>query len=593
MRLIPPALLSSAVLLSAIAAVMPASAQNAFITNASDNTVSVIDVPSGTVIGAVPVGSEPQGVTVASDGTTAYVTSLFGPSVSVINGAVFPQTVTATIPTGDFPPGVALSPDGTKAYVTNGLTMTPEVSVISTATNTVTTSISLPGTPAGVAVSPDGSMVYALSGTTTGALSVISTASNTIVATIPVNPFPDGIAVAPGGAKAYVTHFPASGTGSVSVINLTNNTVASSITAVNGPIGVAFTPDGKTAFVANNAGNNVTVIDATSDTATNGINVGQGPFGVSFTTDGKTAYVANKTDNTVSQIDVASLSVTGTINVGGAPGAFGSNFVGKPQPASVLLSALLPGGRSVEVGTVATVFATILNTSPNALANCKIVLPSSAPTGETLTYQTTNSANNQPNSGSNPLVTIPGATAAGAGSQSFLLAFNGTSAALDPSQPLLFVCDGTTYAPIFVGLNTIDLQFSGTPVPDVIAESATATNNGIVTVPLTKAEEGAFAVATTNVGVDSTITVTADTGNATLPLGTLICETVTGTGQCMAPPAPSVTLDFAANATPTFSIFIGASAPIPLLPATNRIYVRFEDGSGVSHGSTSVAVETN
>jgi YVTN family beta-propeller protein len=572
-------------LLLALIVAPPVWAQVAFIPNTSDNTVSIIDVLSGTAIGAVPVGIEPQGVTVASNGTTAYVTNLFGPSVSVIDAAQFPQAVTATIATGAFPPGIALSPNGTKAYVSNGLATTPELSVISTASNTITANVPLPGTPAGVAVTPDGTRVYAPNGTSTGMVSVVTTASNTVSANIPVAGSPDGIAITPNGAKAYVTHF--STTGSVSVINTASNTVAGSIAVGSGPIGVAISPDGTKAFVANNTGNSVSVINTATDSVTATVPVGQGPFGVSFTTDGTKAFVANKTDNTVSEIDVASNSVVNTIGVGSAPAAFG-NFVGKAQPASAVVSSVLPGGRSVQVGATATVFATILNPGASALSNCRIVLPTSAPAGMSMTYQTTDPATNNLTGTANAPVTI-----AANGSQSFALAFQATAAALDPLQPLLFVCNGTNYAPIFLGVNTIDLQFSATPVPDVIAVAATATNNGVVNVPLSSGQQGAFAVASDNVGSSAPITVSADTGSATLPLSITLCQTNPSTGQCLAPPAQAVSLTFATAATPTFSIFVAAAGAVAFSPATSRIFLRFLDDNGVSHGSTSVAVQTN
>lgn len=580
---LPP--LSSAVLLLALAGLSPASAQNAFITNTSDNTVSIIDVPSGTVIGAVPVDSEPQGVTVAANGTTVYVSNLFGPNISVIDASRFPQAVTATIPTGQFPPSVGLSPNGATLYVSNGLASTPQLSLFTVGSNVPTANVPLPGTPAGLAVAPDGNHVYVANGTTTGLVSVVATSNNTIATSIEVGANPDGIAITPNGAKAYVTQFNTSGT--VTVINTATNTVAKTIPVGGSPIGVAITPDGTKAYVTDLNDNNVAVIDTATDTVTAAIPVGQGPFGVSFTQDGATAYVANKTDNTVSQIDVASGTVVATIAVGQAPAAFGSNFVGKAQPQSVLLSAVLPGGRSVQVGTTASVFATVLNLGPSTLNNCRILLPSSAPAGMSSFYETTNPTNNQANSGANPVVSIPGN-----GSQTFAVFFDGTEAALDPSQPLLFVCDGTTYAPITLGVNTIDLQFSTTPIPDIVVESATAKANGIVDVPLSAQEEGAFAVASVNIGTSATLTATADTGAATLPLTITLCQTASN-GQCLAPPAPSVTLDYLANATPTFSVFIAASGAVPLNAATSRIFVRFLDGGGVSHGSTSVAVDTD
>jgi hypothetical protein len=78
-----------------------------------------------------------------------------------------------------------------------------------------------------------------------------------------------------------------------------------------------------------------------------------------------------------------------------------------------------------------------------------------------------------------------------------------------------------------------------------------------------------------------------------LPLATFICQTHPDNGQCLAAPTASVTLNYAAGASPTFSIFLQSSGAIAFAPATSRVFVRFEDNSGALHGSTSVAVETN
>jgi YVTN family beta-propeller protein len=43
-------------------------AQNAYITNEGSNSVSVIDTATNTVIATIPVGGEPHGVAVSSDG---------------------------------------------------------------------------------------------------------------------------------------------------------------------------------------------------------------------------------------------------------------------------------------------------------------------------------------------------------------------------------------------------------------------------------------------------------------------------------------------------------------------------------------------
>jgi hypothetical protein len=257
-----------------------------------------------------------------------------------------------------------------------------------------------------------------------------------------------------------------------------------------------------------------------------------------------------------------------------------------PLPPSPAVSSVLPGGRSVEVGATATVFATMLNGSTTAaLTGCTIGLPSTAPASLAISYQTTNPATNAPTGTPNTPVTIPAG-----GAQTFVLSFTSSAAVTAPGLDLQFDCAAVQPVVSIPGVNTVDLLFSTTPIADVIALSATATNNGILEVPANGAS--AFAVATDNAGATGTLTVTADTGSATLPLSISVCQTNPANGACLAAPAASVTLSDTAGATPTFSVFATATGTIPLDAATSRIFLRFTDSNGTSHGSTSVAVET-
>jgi NHL repeat len=257
----------------------------------------------------------------------------------------------------------------------------------------------------------------------------------------------------------------------------------------------------------------------------------------------------------------------------------------------VILASVLPGARSVQLGATATIFATMLNTAPTALDTCGIALPSSAPAGLTLNYQTTDPASNTPTGTPNTPVTIPGND----GLQSFVVSFQGTQAFTASALPLVFACAGAAPAAILPGVDTVDLTFSTTPVADIITAIQTPTGNGIMVLPPGSAGNfgtGAFAVASTNHGTAAPITVSFDTGAAFLPLQGGICQTDPGTGQCLAPPQSTVTLSYAGGAIATFSVFLQTLGSIPFEPAWSRIFVRFTDAGGASRGSISVAVET-
>jgi hypothetical protein len=249
-----------------------------------------------------------------------------------------------------------------------------------------------------------------------------------------------------------------------------------------------------------------------------------------------------------------------------------------------LASAVLPASRSVQVGSAATAFATIINAGGATATDCDIAAVTGVPAG--FSYQTTDPA-------TNALIGTPDTPIdiSAGGAQTFLFAFT-PSAPFNPTDvELSFDCTNSEPAPTTVGLNTLLLSASSTPVADIVALAATPTGDGIVDLPGSLGAN-AFAVATVNVGASAAITATADTGGATLPVSLFLCESNPATGECLSTPATSVTTTIDPGATPTFSVFVTGSGTVAFDPANNRIFVRFEDGSGVTRGSTSVAVRT-
>jgi hypothetical protein len=255
-----------------------------------------------------------------------------------------------------------------------------------------------------------------------------------------------------------------------------------------------------------------------------------------------------------------------------------------PAPLTTLAAASLPTSRSIQLGSTATAFATIINAGTAAATSCDITPLTVVPGA--FVYQTTDPATNALIGNPDTPVDI----AAGA-LQTFLFAFTPTVEIVPTDVELGYDCTNTEPAPVTLGLNTLLLSASSTPVPDIVALSATPTGDGIVALP-GDTGANAFAVATVNVGSTDTITAAADTGTATLPVTLLICESIPATGECLSAPAASVTTSINAGATPTFSIFVTGTGTVPFDPANNRIVVEFKDAGGVVRGSTSVAVRT-
>ncbi len=312
----------------------------AYIPNAMDNNVSVIDTASNRVVADIAVGTEPIGVAVSPDGTKVFITNAMDNSVSVIDTGS--NQVTANITVGSGPVGVAASPDGSQVYVANYYNNS--VSVIDTGSNQVTANITVLYQPWGIAVSPDGTKAY-VTCSQYNLVSVIDTASDHVVANITVGYEPVGVAISPDGTRAYVTNLNLINN-SVSVIDTASDQAVANIPVGSQPLGVAVSPDGTKVFVANSRDSTVSVIDTASGQAVATIPAGNNPVGVAVSMDGSTLYVVNSGDNNVYAIDPVSKVVNASIGVGNMPYAFGQfllssrgNLSINAVPATVLVGS--------------------------------------------------------------------------------------------------------------------------------------------------------------------------------------------------------------------------------------------------------------
>jgi hypothetical protein len=249
-----------------------------------------------------------------------------------------------------------------------------------------------------------------------------------------------------------------------------------------------------------------------------------------------------------------------------------------------LMAAVLPSSRSVQIGSPATAFATIINTDLTTATGCTISPVTTIPA--TFTYQTTNPATNQVTGSGNTPADIPAGAA-----QSFVFALTPTAPMAPTDLQLSFDCANTDPAPIIPGLNTFLFSASASPIPDLMALVATLTNDGIMNIPGPNGT-GVFAVATVNMGAGDNLTISADTGGAILPVNIFICQTDPQSGVCFSPPATSVPTTILSNETPTFGVFVASAGDVSFVPETNRIFVRFKDSGNVIRALTSVAVRT-
>jgi hypothetical protein len=260
--------------------------------------------------------------------------------------------------------------------------------------------------------------------------------------------------------------------------------------------------------------------------------------------------------------------------------------VGNNPAATQLVSAVLPGGRSVQTSTAATIFASVINSGSVAAQGCWI--QPETPLAASFVFQTTDPLTNQLTGSPNTSVSIAPGVA-----QSFVIALQPVASAVASAVTVnfRFKCTNADAAPVFKGVNTMLLSFDPNPVPDIIPIGQTLSNDGIIHIP-GNTGTGLLATAAINIGSSATLTATPSL-SSNVPVVLTICESNPSTGVCLAPPSATTSRVFNTNDLATFSIFAQGNGNVPFDPANNRVQLDFIDAQGVDRGQTSAAVRTN
>lgn len=302
----------------------------------TDGGVAVIDTQTNTLIKVVTVGNGPFGIAMNSDNRAVYVTNTADNTVSIIDTAT--DTVIGppiSLPGHQQPFFIALTPDGKKGYITNfssgpiGIIAIVEtqsnstfineminapagtVSVIDTLTNTFIRQITVGVGPIAVVSSPNSKLVY-VTNAIDNTISVIETSTDTVKKTLilPNGTMPSALAISLDGTKLYVTNgFPMGN--AVLVIDANTGAILNQISVSADTLFIALSPTGDLAYVTSGRPNQVvSVIDISQNAVTNIIPTGgDSPLGVAFLPTNPVAYVANNESANVTAIDTNSSTV--------------------------------------------------------------------------------------------------------------------------------------------------------------------------------------------------------------------------------------------------------------------------------------------
>jgi YVTN family beta-propeller protein len=245
-----------------------------YVTETSANQVQVIDLATGTLGAAIPVGSSPMGLDLSTDGKTLYVANSTANSLSVVDVATAKETSRIPVPPGfsnDSPFSVAVSSAGNVFFSTTfaGSGFGGRMMEYEPATTTLRqrTDFWFGGTNTEVtylAASGDRSTIGIVAGDiSSGPVFAYSTATDTFTPEYDTNAFVAFVAVDRTGSTLLVPPF---------VFGFKNGALTLNGTLSAGGLGVAVDPDGAVGYQVSGA--NVNVLDLLHLTVTKTIALG-------------------------------------------------------------------------------------------------------------------------------------------------------------------------------------------------------------------------------------------------------------------------------------------------------------------------------
>jgi YVTN family beta-propeller protein len=279
------------------------------------HTVTVLDARTYAIRSVIDVGLFPEDIAFAYGGRQAFVTNATDGTVSVIDTAT--RTVTQTIDLAaipmTFPFGVIATRNSKKVYVTSvGLASDVGVAILDNSNPqnvTIGGAITLPGFTHRPALTPDGRLLVVprvqIGGGPEAVL--IDTATDRVVANVSLASAggPQAATVTPDGRFAYVGIFGGvlGGDGGVAVVDLTQRTTVTVIATPAPEVhGVRVSPNGRFVIATNFRLGTVSVISTATNRIVANVQVGENPNDIAFTANGHHAFVTNQGDTTVSVV---------------------------------------------------------------------------------------------------------------------------------------------------------------------------------------------------------------------------------------------------------------------------------------------------
>ena len=280
---------------------------------AVDTARGAVQVYSGASPGAsrdprrVPVGSAPVSVAVNADNGIAYVANAGDGTVSVIDGSS--DSVVARVPVGSHPYSIAVDSATGKVYVTH--TYSDQLSILDGATNTAT-DLKTGGSDL-IAIDSQRGTIYLLG--YGGAVKVLDIVSGQLTER-PVGRHGWGLTLDDATGRVYVARIEDA---ALAALDGASASAPAVLAAGAIPCAIAVNSKANTLYTANYGENTVSAIDAKTGRVTATVAVGDGPKAVAFDASRNRVYVANTHGDSVTVIDAGNNSVLATVPAGRSP----------------------------------------------------------------------------------------------------------------------------------------------------------------------------------------------------------------------------------------------------------------------------------
>lgn len=288
---------------------------HAYVANTGNGTLSIVDVPSLSVVNTVEVGPRPSGVRAHPTRAEIWGVSSTGGYVWVVDARQ--GSVTARIPVGEGAYALDFSPDGTRAFV--AASRSGRITAIDCQTKQVSQTVALEHEPWLIRVTPDGRML-AIPQRAAGRLTLLDAETLATLAIIPVAERPEHVVILPDSSKAFVS---AAGAGQVSVVDLRARVLLTNLPLGSPAAAFMLKPDGGELFVSTPDQNSLTILNTWTNEVTETVMAGDRPISGVMGSDEPhfTLYLSDQGSGQVRPFVCGLRRLLSPIQAGRSPGA--------------------------------------------------------------------------------------------------------------------------------------------------------------------------------------------------------------------------------------------------------------------------------